>query len=195
MKHAFALFAFILLALGQLAAKADPFLIVPGRSIGQTHLGRDGDKIVKRLPSPTIFEHHMMQSNLVWVSRPTAGHRQETLYLHRVNNGVLDPPGPGEAVSGEAVDAIRVTSPQFRTRGGIGSGSLLRQILRRFPHSQPVDGDRTVYADSVRGIAFEFRRKAIADARCIAVTVFPVGDVRIINAAQVRDLLRSGELH
>lgn len=185
MRHAFALLAVVLLTLGQLAAQADPFLIVPGKSIGQTHLGRNGAYYLKKLPPPT-GEDASLGGNLyrVWQAKTGTG----TLYIHTFRNDILDPPRQGVTV-----DEIRVTSPQFHTRGGIGPGSTLAQIRRRFSRAQPMGSDRTVYDDAVSGIAFEFEKKATANMHCIAVTIFPLGDVRITNAAQVRALLHDNE--
>jgi hypothetical protein len=42
-------------------------LIVPGVSIGQTHLGKTGASELQKLPAPTASEGGMSQSRRVWV--------------------------------------------------------------------------------------------------------------------------------
>ena len=146
------------------AAPADHFLIVPGKSIGQTALGPNGAAELKHLPPPTVFDHAMMQSSLVWVSH-APGH-SDTLYIHDISNSVLDKPTPGDSIN-----EIRITSRQFHTPSGISTASTLAHIRRRFPNIRPVTGTPGLFEDILHGITFEFAPPATPASRCIAISV------------------------
>ena len=116
-------------ALGLLLAtsvQADPFLVVPRRSLGRTPLGRNGAAELKNLSPPTASDAAMGRDELVRVSRPTRSRSSSTLYIRTSNNSVLDPPAPGVTI-----DEIRATSPLFHTRSGISPGRTVAQIHRR----------------------------------------------------------------
>ncbi|MEH2170123.1 MAG: hypothetical protein V7K41_26435 [Nostoc sp.] len=49
-------------------AITDDYLIIPGQSIGQTHLGSNGAFYLKKLPEAAASDTSMQQTNLVWVS-------------------------------------------------------------------------------------------------------------------------------
>ncbi len=173
-------------------ARADSFLIVPGRSLGRTHLGRKGTSYLRKLPTATASDASMMQNNLVWVSPYFPGRRPDTLYIHTVSNSVLDPPKPGVTIS-----EIRVTSGRFHTHDGISPGSTLAQIRRRFPQGHLLAGAgnsrRNFYVVGGQGIAFEFARRPDASGHCIAITVYPPGAGNgFATDDEVGDILRSG---
>ena len=183
MKLAWILLAFIALGAAPASAQTGSMLVVPGRSIGQTHLGRKGSFYLNKLPAPTASDAAMMQTTLVWLSPAT----QDTLSIHTLNNSVLDPPLPGVTIN-----EIRVTSRGFHTRNGLHPGSTLAQIRRRLSALRP-DGTGTIYADAAQGIAFEFARHPSAGTRCIAVSVYPSGPgTPLLTTTEVRDVLRSG---
>ena len=182
----------VLAALGALAtlplaAQADGTLIVPGRSIGQTRLGRHGDQDLRKLPRPDASDAGMMKQDLVWVSKHE-GRAPQTLYIHTVANGALDV----RPHNGVTIEDIRVTSPVYHTASGIHVGSTRAEVRRRFPQAQPVDGRKTELDDARRGIAFEFSGAA-PSARCIAISVHARGGSIGGNAAFVKDLLASGK--
>ena len=152
------------------AAPADHFLIVPGRSIGQTALGPDGAAELKRLPAPTAGDNGMMQTHNVWVLHHAG--RTDTLYVHTVANAALGN-APVKPAGGVTIDVIRITSPQFHTQHGISTRSTLAQVRRRFPQALPNRFHPQVYGDAKRGISFEFAPPLSPASRCLAVTVYP----------------------
>ena len=175
----------LLLATG---AQADPFLVIPGRSLGRTHLGRNGSIELKRLQTPTASDAAMMHDELVWVSRPTRSGSPNTLYIRTLSNSVLDTPVPGVTIY-----EIRATSPLFHTRGGISPGSTLAQIHRRFPQGHLVKSPGNFYVADHQGIAFAFTRAPKSTTRCAAVSVYPPGTGHnLATFVQVSDLIKSG---
>ena len=175
------------LGAANLEAQADPFLIVPGRSIGQTHLGRNGVYYLRNLPSPDGSDAAMGGKRwMAWKSKTSRG----TLAVSAVSREFDDPPQPGMTLL-----EIRVTSPRFHTRSGVWSGATLTQIRRHFPlgHLEPANDNTAWFYTLRQGIAFEFARRPSAGTRCIAVSVYPPGlGTPILTSAVVRDLLHSG---
>lgn len=160
-------------------------LIVPGRSIGQTALGPHGAAILAKLPKADASDVGMNQRRLVWISK--SGPR-ETLYLHTVNNGVID----AKPISGLTIDEIRVTSPDFRLASGLHTGSSLAEIRRQFPHIQRVSHDPKIYDDLRAGIAFEFATQPTESSRCTAIIIHPKGSRRVEGADVVRNIIKGG---
>ncbi len=169
-------------------AQAGDNLIIPGQSIGQTHLGRNGDLYLNKLPRPDGMDVGMSQTRQVWVSKK-GGKRSDTLFIHTVSNGALNV----RPIQGVTIDDIRVTSPWYHTNDGLSTGSTRAQIRRRFPNARPVDGDRTLYDDARLGIAFEFAQSATAKSPCIAIMVHPPGDVHVADMEEVNRVLREGD--
>lgn len=189
MKLLLALVAFALMPL--VPAQADPFLVVPGRSLGQTHLGVRGTPDLKRLPRPDGGDGAMGGRRwMVWKSKTS----RDTLAVFAVDRAYLKPQQPGLIVQD-----IRATSPKFHTASGAASGETLAQIERRFPRGrlEPAN-DRTSWFYSVKqGIAFEFRSHPPPSARCLSVTVFlagksSTGSVEMMTMQTVQDLLQEG---
>jgi hypothetical protein len=175
-------------SLQPLSAQAEPNLIIAGESIGQIHLGRYGKVYLAKLPNPDADDSGMGQYRSVWLSRKQGG-RTDTLYIYSVANG----PRGIEPLNGVTIKLIRVTSPWYRTPDGLSTGSLLSQILRRFPRARPRGESQSLYDDTKQGIAFEFARRATSDSRCIAIIVHPPGDesVHLETTEEVEELLRS----
>ena len=182
-------FALVVLIAGACAAAPQKaHQIVPAHSIGQAELGAQGAKTLARLPRPDAGDAGMSQTMNVWVS--TGQGRRDTLFIHTVSNGALDV----KPTNGVTIDTIRVTSPWYRTRGGIGPGSTLAQIRRQFPSIRPLDS-RLVFDAKGQGIAFEFPKAATSSMSCIAVTVHSRGDASIPTASQVAEVLKNGSIH
>ena len=159
-------------------------LIVPGRNIGKTYLGPDGAKSLKRLPAPTASEAGMSQNRLVWLSgkQPPI----HSLFIHTTANGVMDAT-PAEGVT---IDEIRITSPEFRTNGGIKCGSTFEQILSAFPRIRRDESTTNIYEDPAHGIAFEFEGTAGNESPCIAITVFIPNSPRYSTQRQIAELIK-----
>lgn len=173
-------------ALPPAPAQAGSNLIIPGQSIGQTYLGRNGAFYLNKLPKPNAVDVGMSQTRQVWVSKK-GGQRTDTLFIHTVSNGALNV----QPLQGVTIDNIRVTSPWFHTPGGLSTGSTLAQIRRHFPNARPVDRDRTLYDDAKLGIAFEFAQSATVGAPCIAIMVHPSGDVHVADMEEVNRVLNN----
>jgi hypothetical protein len=109
-------------------AQSHAFLIVPGKSIGRTHLGPHGSRYLKRLPRPAADDAGMMQNHSVWTSH-APGRTLQTLSIHTVANGALNVP----PIDGVTIDEIRITSPAFHTRSGLHTGNSMVSIHQQFP--------------------------------------------------------------
>lgn len=168
------------------SAQEQDNLIIPGKSIGQTHLGSNGNVYLKKLPKPNAIDVGMSQTRQVWVSKK--GGRTDTLFIHTVSNGALGV----QPTQGVTIDTIRVTSPWFHTQNGLSTGNTKAKILRNFPNAHSVEGYPKIYDDSKRGIAFEFGESATASP-CIAIMIHPPGNVHLATSEQVNQLLRHGE--
>jgi hypothetical protein len=180
--------AFALFAAAPLGAGAEPteeLLIVPGKSIGKTHLGPNGTAYLTSLPKPNASDPGMSQNRLIWISGKAP--ELNTLFIHTVSNGVIDAK-PSEGVT---IDEIRITSKEFQTREEIRCGNTFADIHKAFPDIQPAaDSSGTIYQDPAHGIAFEFQETAKDDSLCIAITVFLPNAARITTRDQVANLLK-----
>ena len=167
------------------AESAEEHLIVPGKSIGKTHLGPDGTACLKDLPKPNASDPGMSQNRLIWISGKAP--EVNTLFIHTVANGVID----AKPAEGVTIDEIRITSIEFRTAEEIKCGSTLAEIRKVFPDIQPAaDSSGSIYQDVAHGIAFEFAAAAKDDSPCIAITVFAPNAARITDRDQVARLLK-----
>lgn len=180
--------AFALSAAAPFRAGAEPAeeqLIMPGKSIGKTHLGPNGTAYLRELPKPNASDPGMSQNRLIW----TSGKAPEIniLFIHTVANGVID----AKPSDGVTIDEIRITSSEFRTVEEIKCGSTLAQIRKAFPEIQPAaDSSGSIYQDAAHGIAFEFTEAAKDESPCIAITVFAPNAARITNRDQIAGLLK-----
>jgi hypothetical protein len=172
--------------LGDAFAQSGSHLIVPGQSIGQTHLGRFGAAYLAKLPKPDANDSGMGKYRSVWLSNNQGG-RKETLYIFSVANDPRDI----EPRNGVSIRLIRVTSPWYHTANSISTGNTLPQILRSFPGARASDQSQTLYDDAEQGIAFEFAGRATAGSPCIAIMVHPPGKVNLTTANDVNEILRA----
>jgi hypothetical protein len=177
-----ALFGAILL--GDASAQSGSNLIVPGQSIGQTHLGRFGADDLAKLPKPEADDSGMGKYRSVWLSKNQAG-RKDTLYISSIANGPRDI----KPRSGVSIQLIRVTSPWYNTTNGISTGKTLSQILGRFPGARPTDQTEDLYDDANQGVAFEFAGSVTSKSPCIAIMVHPAGQVNLATAKDVNGIL------
>lgn len=168
------------------AGQTSDSLIVPGKRIGQTHLGSDGAETLKRLPKPAGVDRGMSKTRQVWKSKP--GGPFETLFIYAINNGALDV----QPADGVTIELIRVTAKYFRTENGISTGSTLEQVRKAFPDAAPVDGAPSIYDDVKQGIAFELPEEPTAGSLCIAIMVHPPGESNFATQAQVASVLEEG---
>jgi hypothetical protein len=170
--------------IGDASAQSGSNLIVPGQSIGQTHLGRFGADALARLPKPDADDSGMGKYRSVWLSKNQAD-RKDTLYIFSIANGPRDI----QPRSGVSIQLIRVTSPWYHTANGISTGKTLSQILGSYPGARPTDQSRDLYDDANQGIAFEFAGSVTTKSLCIAIMVHPAGQVNLATAKDVNGIL------
>ncbi len=183
-----AMFAGLSLSTSVGAAPANNFLIVPGRSIGQTALGPNGAAGLKRLPTPDAEDNGMQQIGLVWTSPAS----RDTLYIHGISNAVEEDLKP---INGTFLNEVRITSRRFHTANGISTNSTLAQIRRCFPDARQVTSAPNLYDDTKHGVAFEFTHPVLPSSRCIGISVIkPLphgsGDA-VTSQSEVDDLLKN----
>jgi hypothetical protein len=165
----------------------DRVQIVPGARLASVVLGPNGAKELKKLPRPYRVDHGMSQTRQVWKwARPGGGF--ETLFIHTVNNGVID----AQPANGFTIDLIRGTAPAWRTANGVSVGSSLAQVRAKFPAATRAGNSPTIYDDVKQGVAFEFADQPAASSPCIAIMVHLPGQSRIATQKQVDELLKNG---
>lgn len=178
--------AFCLLpSLSAFATPSRAQLIVPGKSLGQVSLGSNGKQSLACLRTPDVLDPGMSQTRNVWAAKSRSG-KTNTLYIHTVSNGALNMKPDNDVT----IDTIRVTSPWFRTRGGLHTGSTLAQIQQRFPHLSPAGSGKTLLDDKNAGIAFEFAQPPTRRSRCIAIIVHSSGKDDLATRQNVTALLQ-----
>ena len=158
-------------------------LIVPGKGVGKMSLGPDGNATLARFGKPATIDAGMMQTRQVWVG---SGGDRPTLYIHTVENGVVD----AKPDRGTTIDEIRTSSRHFRTASGIGVGSTLARVREAFPGARRrAEATGALFlADGRKGIGFEFPSKATS-ARCVGVSVWVPRRGDIVTSAEVSRLL------
>ncbi|MBF9255187.1 hypothetical protein I2I11_17955 [Pontibacter sp. 172403-2] len=147
------------------------YLIVPGQRVGQVELGMPAAVVNNILGKADSGDAAMGKALSFWVSKTGNGPR-EYVAVYTVN----DFDGSGD---GPKVDQVQVTSPQFKTIDGTGTGDALSQIRKQFSHLRPLayytnqkNQQVYIYDDQPQGIAFEI---TVADSLCTAITVHRQG--------------------
>jgi hypothetical protein len=161
-------------------ASSSPVLIVPGKQVGKLRL----QSYPKGLPlgNPDYSDAAMNHETMLWK------YDGKTLLVESTNNAVIDNGGPGYTVH-----YIRTTSPRYRDRHGLRTGSTFGEIKRSYPHLKSWDNKPVVLADNHLGIAFEFNSAhPAARSKCVAVAVYEPGGVWAqLDALDVLDLEKS----
>jgi len=180
------IFTLVLLAAlpAALFANTDPFLVVPGRSLGRLHLGLRGGADIKRLPHPDGgYTAKRGVYHAAWKSKASP----DTLAVTGLDRSRLDPARPGLEI-----DEIRATSPQFHTLSGLAPGATLAQIKRQYPkgHLRPAINSNDEYYDVTgKGLGFEFPAHPTTSTRSIAITVVEPTDEATLSAQEVQGRL------
>lgn len=142
-------------------------LITPAKSIGKISLKEDAAEVYKQLGKPDSGDAAMGKSLSTWYANHNPKGYQTQIFCSR-NMGNAD-----ENIS--RVKQIRVTSPYFKTKEDIGTGSDLTQIQAKFKVvktvSYPAKKPPYDIYDDKNGIAFE-----ILNDTCRAVIVYLPGD-------------------
>jgi len=142
-------------------------LIIPGKSIGKILLKEDAELVYKQLGKPDSGDAAMGKSLSTWYANHNPKGYQTQIFCSRYMGS------PDENTS--RVKQIRVTSPFFKTKEGIGAGSTLAQIQTKFKVVKTASylNKKLPYDifDNQNGIAFE-----IAGKKCTAVIIYLPGD-------------------
>lgn len=143
-------------------------LIVPGKSIGKILLKEDSKKVYDMLGKPDSGDAAMGRSLSTWYAdHDKNGYATQVFCTRNMGN-------PDELTS--RVKQIRVTSPYFKTKEGIGAGSTFNEIDAVFTVKKSVSYPKknppySIY-DTGKGIAFEIDQHK----KCMAVIVYLPGD-------------------
>lgn len=154
-------------------AISSEYLIVPGRSIGQTSLGEDVETLTNTLGKPDFSDAAMGKAWLVWFGKQRDEHNNRTeldVYVTYKDS----------TMTSKVVKQIRTTSAAFKVSDSVHVYASLATLKTRFPDIAPVrkykDGERdiTLYDDVKRGIAFDV---ALAGNQqiCTGITVHEPG--------------------
>jgi hypothetical protein len=137
------------------------WLIVPGKSIGKVTLDGNADSVLIRLGKPNLTEGAMGSSLLTWLGKNGDSTSRVSIFTQR------DMGSPDESIS--RVKEIRVTSVQFKTAEGIGTGALLTDLTAHYS-IKAVDKYQQlkVYDDLQHGIAFDVDSLT---NRCVAISI------------------------
>ncbi len=137
--------AWLLAASASLQAAPAPkpaVLIVPGQSIGQTHLGMSRRSVYALLHSPTLSRRIKKLTFDLWAGRTAAdsyhaAEYQRALRHHDYENAVYLAGRFVEVIyQGGKVVQIETNSPQFVTRDGISVGNKLGHVAAAYPPIQ-----------------------------------------------------------
>jgi hypothetical protein len=194
MKNTILLALIFVVVQNAVADLARDHVIVPGVSAGGVTLGADGASQLKNRQKPDRIDRGMSQTRQVWKRFLPGRVWSFTLFIHTVNNGVID----AQPADGVTIDLIWCCGAGFQTDSGImaggdgASGSTLDDIRKVFPDVVPVDGRPTIFDDVRRGIAFEFSDVPTGKSRCSAIMVHSPGQSNIATREQVADLLAHG---
>lgn len=147
-------------------------LIVPGKSIGHITLRENADSVYKALGKPDSGDAAMGKSLSTWYANHNPKGYQTQIFCSRY----MGPPDENTS----RVKQIRVTSPFFKTKEGIGTGAVLAQIQAKFKviKTASFKNKKPPYAifDNQKGIAFE-----VSGGKCTAVIIYLPGDRGGIN--------------
>lgn len=136
-------------------------LITPGTSIGHLAIGLPVDSAIVRLGRPDYSDAAMGHSLMKWYSKDAGKHRTAVFAGRDMGN---------EDVS--RIKRIMVSSPWFKTREGIATGSAFADIekfykLKKMDDFTAQQKGLQVY-DSDKGITFDMDSTS---KKCVAITV------------------------
>jgi len=139
-------------------------LIVPGKSIGLTHLGQNTETLAS-LGRPDFSDAAMGKAWSSWYSKD--GKKNElNIYTTYKDSEMKE----------KVIRLIRITSPEFKTEDGIATGSSLKTIQSDFPKAVLIGkykdtGESVEIYDAIdSGIAFEIKK-----GNCISIIVHETG--------------------
>ena len=148
-------------------------LIVPGKSIGLTHINEPTETAMKSLGKPDAGDAAMGKSVSTWFSKNNPGYKTQ-VYSSTQFGSDGDRP---------VVKSIRITNPFFQTVNGLKPGSHYKDIMASFSglllsgsYRSP-QGNVKVYDDTKTGIAFEINEQEI----CVGICVHEAGQKAFVQ--------------
>ncbi|UOE48925.1 hypothetical protein MTO98_31475 [Mucilaginibacter sp. SMC90] len=150
-------------------ASQSDWLITPGKSIGHIVLNDDVQNVIKQLGKPDSSDAAMGSSLMVWFAGHNPAGNRTAVFTHH-NMG-----GKDESVS--HIQKILVTSPRFKTDGGVGVGSTKQDVQKNYTlkptSSYSKNGSKVqVYTDLEKGISFEID----GAGSCVGIVVHKAND-------------------
>lgn len=144
------------------------FLIVPGRSVGEISLGEDMQTVGTKLGKPNDGDAAMGKAWGIWYSNDsTKGQRSELAIYSSYRDS---------SMRVKDVKQIRITSPQFKTQDGYGTGQSEVETKLKFPSMERMSAYLNEQKDTIwiydakqDGVGFEFLK-----GKSISVTVHPI---------------------
>ncbi|UKT66106.1 hypothetical protein [Pedobacter mucosus] len=143
------------------------FLIIPGVSIGQIKLGEDTQEIGNKLGTPDAGDAAMGKAWSIWYSEDPNTTRRNELSIY---SSYKD-----SSATSKDVKQIRITSGQFKTLDGFGTGRKLKDAQAKFPDLDQIStylnekkDTVLIYDSKSQGIGFEF-----LSGKSISLTVHP----------------------
>ncbi len=139
-------------------------LIVPGKSIGLTHLGQNAETLAS-LGRPDFSDAAMGKAWSTWYSKDNKKNELNIYTTYKDSE-----------MTEKVIRLIRITSPEFKTEEGISTGSSINTIRSSYP-KLVITGKYKDAGESVEiydamdsGIAFEIKKES-----CISIIVHETG--------------------
>ncbi len=144
------------------------WLLIPGVSAGQTQVGENAERVFKAFGKPDAGDAAMQKAMAVWYRNHHVNSYSTAIYTVR---------DTGDRPMAR-IQQIRITSPAFKTKEGIGTTSSLADIEARFVLQkkdtyQDAGRSYTIY-NSEEGIAFEVG----PDKKCVAIIIHQAGNLK-----------------
>lgn len=144
------------------------WLLIPGKSAGQTKLQESAEVLRTRFGTPDAGDAAMGKAVSTWYSKHDSTGHSLTIYTTQKM---------GQDASAH-IAQIRITSPQFHTQEGIHTGSTLSEIKKQYTVTQTEEFEDAdihyIVYNSSKGISFE----ADPNGKCIAIIIHEPGDKR-----------------
>ncbi|QQL49555.1 hypothetical protein [Mucilaginibacter ginkgonis] len=153
----------------KIEAPSPAYLIIPGKSIGNTRLNENLDSVMDKLGRPDKSDAAMGSSFHTWFAKHDTADYQTDIFAHHNYDGKHD--------DISYVKVIRVTSPAFKTAENLHTGLAIQDIARHFKLNHVATYTRgadslKVYYDRQAGISFEIDNTG----KCTGITVHQAGD-------------------
>lgn len=147
------------------AMQEGDWLLQPGIGAGKTAINEIADQVYARLGKADGGDAAMGKAIAIWYNNHDSTAHSIAIYTVR-DTGSMPP---------ARIKQIRVTSPTFKTKEGIHTGSTLTEIKKVFPvtrsEAYKSEGENYSVYSSKQGIAFEIN----AAGECVSVLIFEAG--------------------